>query len=544
MRRVVGSAVALVVALAFARTAHADEPASPADPDPQAGALEPVLSDDDPHDEFEAFPRVKPHGKHHLRALVEVGGVVIVGFVDYLLNTSARGGEVRAGDERWSLRYDWPDLRGKLVGTAYELDANRFGTNYASHPFAGTLYYHAARSNHLGVAEAFAFSVFGSSTWEFFGEIREKVSINDLVVTPVAGMAIGEATMQLAGFFDRGRKNVPNRILSFLFSPVKAVNEVIDEGEPLRSTSTDALGFATEPWHRFQVHAGLGTTIQDSTHTPSGAFAAASYPDVSFGTSFELANLPGYRSAGRHARIFDDGNLSRLSFDATMSRGDLVSAVFATRVVPVGYYHRDAELRDGRPYGHGAALGLRIGFEYGTHEYDRDRARVRDLISFVSPLGIAAEHTWQAGRLRVSTGLDIAGAIAGVQPYALSDYRVGRQLAGLPAAIGADGYYHSIAVTAAPRVDVAYGPLQLENEMRLDTFRAIEGLDADRSSRNSALDLGDRRMLLRSALAIQPAGLPARLVLGVRRMMRDGHIGTVHASRGETTLTGSIGVVF
>src|SRR5205823_3493934 len=105
-----------------------------------------------------------------------VGGVLAVGLVDYLLNTTARGGALHAGDEKWGLRYDWPTLRTKLVG-GLDLDANKLSTNYVGHPFAGTLYYTVARSNHLSFAESFVYAAIGSTTWEYFGEIRELTSM-------------------------------------------------------------------------------------------------------------------------------------------------------------------------------------------------------------------------------------------------------------------------------------------------------------------------------------------------------------------------------
>src|SRR5262245_53790179 len=93
--------------VSVASTARADDPIGPPSRDPQTGALHPVTQDDDPNDEFAAFPLVVRHDKHHLRAGLEVGSVVVVGFVDYLLNTSARGGITREGDRRWDLRYAW-----------------------------------------------------------------------------------------------------------------------------------------------------------------------------------------------------------------------------------------------------------------------------------------------------------------------------------------------------------------------------------------------------------------------------------------------------
>ena len=542
----------LVLELVLDREAYAAEPKQRASPDPQPGPLVPVIADDDPRDDFDAFPLIVRHDKHHLRAGLEVGSIVFVGFVDYLLNTAARGGEVREGDERWALRYEWQDLRGKLVGTAYELDANRFPTNYVAHPFAGVMYYTAARSNHLSFGESWIFATLGSVTWDFFGEIREKMSINDTVVTPTAGAAIGESMLQMSGFFDRGKKTVPNRILSTLFGPVKAINYIFDGAEPLRTTHPDPLGFPTEPYHRFELYGGSGVTVQDPAR--SGAeygrrFERSAYADLHFGLDMQVANLPGYSGAGRHARLFDDGNVASLSFDATMSQGDLVHALFSTRVVPIGFYYRDATVdRHGKVSGDGAVLGLRVGFDYGAHDFDRDRARPRDLISNVSPLGIAAEHTFELGGLRLRTGLDVYGSMAGVQPYALADARLARVLpeneVGIPSSARNNAYYHALGVTAVPAVRARLGAFEVDASLRLDSYRAIERLDEKADTNAAPIPMSDRRSLMRGSIAWHPSAAALRLAIGAQRATRAGDVGPVHASRSETSFFGTLGLVF
>ncbi len=545
-RRLVTVALAALVTFSVQERRAAAEPSRGASRDPQTD-LHPVTADDDPHDEFEAFPLLVPHGKHWIRAGVEVGAIVIVGFVDYLLNTGARGGLVVAGDEKWALRYDWPRLRGKLIGTAYELDANRFGTNYVSHPIAGSLYYQVARSNHLTFGESFLFSLLGSSIWEYFGEIRERVSINDMIVTPTAGTTIGETMMQLSGFFDRGRNNVSNRALSFLFAPIKFVNDITDGSVPRRDPVTDALGFPTEPWHRFEVHGGVATTTQARTRGPNGISPSATYMDVRFGLDLAIANLPGYRSSARHSRLFDDGNVSNLAVQGAVSEGRFVDFQAGTRIVPIGFYYRDARLdRAGHLRGQGLIVGMRMSFEYGIHEFDRDGQRARDLVSVVSPIGIAAEHVVDAGPLRIRTGLDVFGAISGVSPYALGDWVALRGTAdGLPTAAKNYGYYHALSATASPFVALEWSSLRLEGRMRTDTFRAIEHLDEANAEVDWRNHISDRRSFTRATLSWEePRLAPLRLAFAGERGSRAGNIGPVHASRGETSLVATVGARF
>src|SRR5690606_32270169 len=152
---------------------------------------------------------------------------------------------------------------------------------------------------------------------------------------------------------------------------------------------------------------------------------------------------------------------------------------------------------------------MRIGFEYGAHDFDRDRARPRDLVSMVSPLGIAAEHTFERFGVRIRTGLDVWGSMAGVQPYALADYRAWpRDESGLTTAARNNAYYHGLSVSAAPSLSLRWRALELEGALRLDTMRAIEGLDESETANAAPTEMTDRRSKMSMALSAAPSGAP------------------------------------
>lgn len=489
---------------------------------------------------FVAFPLKSPHEKHYLRSGLEVGGIILVGLVDYLLNTTARGGSLRPGELRWNLRYDPAVFRGKFTGDSYAWDANRFGTNFVSHPFAGTMYFTAARSNHLSFLEAYAFAIVGSGIWEYFGEIREINSVNDMIITPVAGTAIGETMMQLAGFFDRGDARFSNRFLAFLFSPWKFVNDGIDGAETVRTSRPDALGLPREPWHRFTLDVAAGATIQEPVVPGS---AHAKYTDWRLALDLDLANLPDYAGTGHWSRVYDDGNRARLTVEGTLSEGHLVDGRFASRLVPFGYYYRDAETgRDGRLRGQGALIGVRMGFEYAMHDYDRDRARATDLIAIVSPLGIAAEYGFDRGGFHLRTSFELSAGLAGVRPYALSDYERLRGRDGLPTVTRNNGYDYSFEVSVEPRVALGFRTVHWDSTFRLDTFRGSQTMDEAGHTVDQTLTLVDRRTTLRTSLAWEPE--PLRFSLSLARNARAGQIGAIYASRTETSLMAAAGVAF
>lgn len=75
-------------------------------------------------------------------------------------------------------------------------DRDDFNTNQAAHPFHGSLYFNAARSNGYGYWESGAFTLAGSFLWECCME-NTQPSINDIVNTTFGGMSRGEMAHRL-----------------------------------------------------------------------------------------------------------------------------------------------------------------------------------------------------------------------------------------------------------------------------------------------------------------------------------------------------------
>ena len=82
-------------------------------------------------------------------------------------------------------------------------DHDKWYINYIGHPYQGTMFYNAVRSQNARVWQASLFTVGHVLVWEYVIESGlEQPSIQDLIVTPVAGIVLGEgihrATMAMA----------------------------------------------------------------------------------------------------------------------------------------------------------------------------------------------------------------------------------------------------------------------------------------------------------------------------------------------------------
>lgn len=119
--------------------------------------------------------------KNALRTFGEIFGVnALVWSYDRFIRPG--GGEgFRIGFNSWE----------ENILNAWEWDDNNFNTNQFAHPYHGSLYFNAARSNGYDFWESIPWTFAGSIMWEYFGETHHP-SMNDWVATSVGGVALGE----------------------------------------------------------------------------------------------------------------------------------------------------------------------------------------------------------------------------------------------------------------------------------------------------------------------------------------------------------------
>ncbi len=492
----------------------------------RARAAPPSVEDDG---RTSTFRYTTPHPKDYFRAVLEGIGVLGIGFIEYLVSTKASRGEV-------SPPYDFSIFHDKLGGNAESFDINHFNTNFIGHPLGGTLYYQSARSNRLGVLPSFGWAFTGSLIWELIGEINEKPSYNDMIVTPWAGLSNGEVLTQLGAFFARARPSVGSTILEAIVAAPRLVHDRLDGLVEARATEVDDLGFPADIGHRFELSLGAGATWQ------AGSPAAF---DQRLRLDTEIVALPDYAGVGDHSRAFTDGNIARLRFDLGLSEGHLVDGRFATQSTLAGWYVRHG-WRDaaGRVQGRGAIAGVYVGFEYWVHDYDRDRTRTVDQSARVTMLGVSGEYTRDAGpfhlRARAQLGLDFAGAHA----YALPAYVTRKSPEQLPTVLQREGYYFAAGPSAVTSLELSLAGLELGGDVAVEDWHAILGLDDDEAKLTNDVSRSDRRLRWRGTLGWTFRRQHLRVGAEALALVRSGSVGDARASRSETTLTFSLGGVF
>lgn len=138
------------------------------------------------------------------------------------------------GVNRYIVNEDFARIDGQTIKNNFKTgpvwDTDKFSTNLFAHPYHGSLYFNAARSNGYNFWQSIPFTTGGSLMWEFFLE-NEPPSINDMISTTAGGGALGEITYRLSDLFldDRssGKERIGREILAGILSPVRALNRVI-----------------------------------------------------------------------------------------------------------------------------------------------------------------------------------------------------------------------------------------------------------------------------------------------------------------------------
>lgn len=126
--------------------------------------------------------------------------------------------------ESYSLDDWWDNVKNP------QWDTDKYYLNYVLHPYWGAAYYVRSRENGYDERASFWYSAAMSAAFEFGGEaLFEQPSIQDLIVTPVAGTILGAHFMRMreriAARYGPGEP-VPfgDRVVLVLTDPIGAIN--------------------------------------------------------------------------------------------------------------------------------------------------------------------------------------------------------------------------------------------------------------------------------------------------------------------------------
>ena len=315
----------------------------------------------------------------HARPVVAIGEIVGINLLTWGLNYYIR-------DQPFAVVY--PKTWWNNIKNGFEYDGNLFATNMIDHPYHGTLYYNASRSNGIGYWGSVPMTLAGSLMWECCGE-RHPMAFNDVVNTTLGGIALGEVMFRTSSAIlsneATGAERVGREVAAFVLNPIRGFNRAITGHAFTSRPNPVDPDDRTPGYFTLALDAGYRNVRPDAAErTPvEGAFFNLG---IDFGNPF----------AGRRGGAFDV-----FEFDLTLYAGD--QNVFGSLAVRGNVLTRD--LKRGERAHHVWAVVQ--SYEYDdTYAYQFGNQNV----------GLRLESLWDLGgggslRTRVQGGLILFGTL-------------------------------------------------------------------------------------------------------------------------------------
>lgn len=201
--------------------------------------------------------------------------------------------------DRYIMNEDFAKISYKSIKENFKKgfiwDNDQIGTNMFLHPYHGSLYFNSARSRGFNYWESGAFALAGSSMWELFME-SEYPSTNDIIATPLGGMALGEVFYRASDWAlddrTRGSERFKNELIGFIISPARGLTRILN-GDAWKVRRTSGRQFGVP---QISVETSMGVRVLE---------LEGEILDKGIGAAFNLNLEYGDRYAHENAKPFD-----------------------------------------------------------------------------------------------------------------------------------------------------------------------------------------------------------------------------------------------
>jgi hypothetical protein len=428
---------------------------------------------------------------HYLHAAGSLGALLALGSIQYYGLRLERN------------RGDWddPSLKDRLTFDAVRFDDNPFADNHLHHPLSGSLYHWVSRANGLGVYAASAYAFGASTVWEFAFEFREMVGLNDLIITPVSGIAAGEFFFQLGQYVNSAPEPSPLQdVPAYTLGLVNRGYRELHGEVAAPPSSSDALGFSSAFWHRFRLDYEYASVENEAERAAQHAVVGEA----------KLVAMPGFLRPGRFETGFAGGNFTaaraRLApGGASFREADLW---FDARLA--GYYSQDFVESGQTPWGQSWLVAWSTAFRY----VDRHQVGARDQYA-IAHLGGPSFEAWTAGSgwlLRVAAAVHLD--FGAIRSLAYSSRRETDSVV-TKSSLEKHRYYFGPGVSGSLEAALSYTALEVGARAAAGHYGSIEGRDRFQETLRDDTHLTDDLIELGAFLSVAPesAGPYGRLSL-------------------------------
>ncbi len=173
-------------------------------------------------------------------------------------------------------------------------DNDQLGTNFLLHPYHGNLYFNAARANGMNYWQSGLYAIGGSAMWEMFMEC-EYPSTNDIIATPIGGMAIGEVLYRTSDIILKdnttGWERFGREAAAFVVSPMRGLTRIIN-GDAWRKRAATGRQFGI-PNVSIGISAGM-RMLEFRDDIFDTGFGFATEINIEYGDRFETKSVQPY----------------------------------------------------------------------------------------------------------------------------------------------------------------------------------------------------------------------------------------------------------
>ncbi len=406
--------------------------------------------------------------------------------------------------------WDYSRLDQRFSEGHIRFDNNHYTINNLVHPVDGAAYHVFARANALPVHEAFLTGFVASTGWEYVLEYRERVSINDLVFTPVGGMALGEVLFQLGDYLSSAPEGGTwaHEAAAWTLGLPTRLHAAMD-GRSNPPGPTDRLGFSARRDHDFRF--GYEALRADDEEASHGLFAHV-----------RIDSLRGHGQPGRFRLLYLDGNQVDLQLRMLFREAGSAELDLRARAALLGYY---TQTFDRFGDGSSGAARLTLAFEHTQ----RWLPGPQDRISTVHLPGPSAELRSRQGALDLQLRVDLWPDFAAVDALAYPAWRDANPTATTKSVVEEFGYYYAFGLTAQVEGSARWGALEVGGRARHSRLESFDGLD--RLQETVTADVRERDLILELGgwIGYVDPDTLTHVRLGIEGLQRTSEVGDVRA---------------
>lgn len=149
-------------------------------------------------------------------------------YTGYVMFSSSIAGHLylylRTTDQDWGNKISWKHIEQSFTMWP-QFEEDHWTFNYLVHPYMGSLTYLASRNRGGRILPSLGLSALNATLYEYFiASSIQRPSINDMIVTPLGGMLLGEGLFAFKHFMLRDRYlTIPEKILLLAIDPYECL---------------------------------------------------------------------------------------------------------------------------------------------------------------------------------------------------------------------------------------------------------------------------------------------------------------------------------